>query len=84
MPGDGTTPVGGSNPHAVRVGTYHSDGPSGAGSCSWWLARDPAGEDQIAGKTVDHATDVIVKDRTYFHSENCRIWRLRPVNPDFG
>jgi hypothetical protein len=75
MPGDGTVPVGGTDPKGVRAGQYHSDGPANGGTCSWWLAKDPAGDDQVAGKTVDHPTDVIVSDGMYFHSEGCRVWR---------
>jgi hypothetical protein len=76
MPGDGTVPVGGADPRAVRAGTYHSDGPTRADGCLWWLATDPQGNNQKAGRTVDHATDVIVKDGLWFHSEGCQIWRL--------
>lgn len=76
MPGDGTVPVGGADPEAVRAGTYHSDGPTRADGCLWWLATDPQGNNQKAGRTVDHATDVIVKDGLRFHSEGCKVWRL--------
>jgi hypothetical protein len=76
MPGDGTVPVGGEDPRAVHAGTYHSDGPTRADGCLWWLATDPQGNNQKAGRTVDHATDVIVKDGMWFHSEGCQIWRL--------
>jgi hypothetical protein len=76
MPGDGTVPVGGPDPKAVRAGTYHSEGPTRADGCLWWLATDPQGDDQKAGRTVDHATDVIVKDGMWFHSEGCQSWRL--------
>lgn len=75
MPGDGTVPVGGADRRAVRAGTYHSDGPTRADGCLWWLATDPQGEDQQAGRTVDHATDVIVKNGLWFHSEGCQTWR---------
>ncbi len=63
-------------PGAARPGTYHSDGPARGGSCTWSMSRDPGGHNPIAGSTVDHATDVVVYDRTFFHSENCRAWRL--------
>jgi len=76
MPGDGTVPVGGTDPKAVRAGTYHSEGPTRADGCLWWLATDPQGNNQKAGRTVDHATDVIVKDGLWFHSEGCQVWRL--------
>jgi hypothetical protein len=76
MPGDGTVPVGGTDPKAVRAGTYHSEGPTRADGCEWWLATDPQGNNQKAGRTVDHPTDVIVKDGLWFHSEGCQLWRL--------
>jgi hypothetical protein len=80
IPGDATVPVGGADPKAVRAGTYHSDGPTRADGCSWWLATDEQGEDQNAGRTVDHATDVIVRDGLWFHSEGCQNWRwVAPV-----
>jgi hypothetical protein len=48
--------------------------PGSAASFTWSLSRDEAGDDQIAGKTVDRPTDVNVRDRTFFHSENCAVW----------
>jgi hypothetical protein len=73
IPADSTVLVG-TGPKAVRAGTYHSDGPSTADGCQWWLATDPDGNDQNAGRTVDHPTDVIVRDGLWFHSEGCQRW----------
>jgi hypothetical protein len=76
LAGDGTTRIGGVVPGAAKAGTYHSNGPARGGSCTWSLSRDEAGNDQIAGKTVNRPTDVNVRDRTFFHSDNCAVWTL--------
>ncbi len=75
IPGDGTVPVGGNDPRSVRTGQYHTDGPANGGTCSWWLAKDPGGHHQIAGKSGRQPADVVISDKTYFHSEGCLVWR---------